>query len=157
MIIDVEERNIQINKDILCEIYKWRQTDFDDLEAGGMLIGSIIRGSKDIIIEDLTLPMEGDYRSRTSFVRCENHNRLLEEKWASSQYTQMYFGEWHTHPQFIPKYSPQDRINWMRLMKGSKTDTNMLLYIIAGIDVFKIWLGVRQKNMIKQISIGGYK
>lgn len=154
MIMDVEERKIQINKDILCEIYKWRQTGSNDLEAGGMLIGSIIRDSNDIIIEDLTLPIEGDYRSRTSFIRCEHHNKLLEKKWADSQYTKMYFGEWHTHPQVIPNHSSQDMINWLKLMEYSKTDTNMLLYIITGIDVFKIWLGIRKSKIIRQISIG---
>ncbi|SHH76949.1 integrative and conjugative element protein, VC0181 family [Caloranaerobacter azorensis DSM 13643] len=156
MIIDIGNRKIKINNNILVEIYHSRQLNQRDCEAGGMLIGSIIRDSNDIIIEDLTMPIKGDINSRTRYVRSEKHNKLLEQKWIDSQYTKMYFGEWHTHPQDIPFVSLQDIRNWMNLMKESKTETNLLVFLIAGNTVYKVWIGNRIKKSIHQIYEGDY-
>lgn len=156
MIINIGDRKIKINYKVLSHIYDKRQVNISDYESGGMLIGSIIRGTKDIIIEDLTLPIKDDKRSRLSYVRSEKHNDLLEQKWIDSQFTKMYFGEWHTHPQADPFPSPQDIKDWKNLMKESNTETKILLFIIAGIDIFKIWLGDRERMQIYRVFGGDY-
>lgn len=156
MIINIGDRKIKINDEILSHLYDKRQININDYESGGMLIGSIIRGSNDIIIEDLTLPIKEDNRSRLNYVRSEKHNELLEQKWVNSQFTKMYFGEWHTHPQADPLPSSQDVRNWHNLMKESKTETELLIFIIAGIDVFKIWIGDRERLEIYQVYGGDY-
>lgn len=156
MIINIGQRKIKINYEVLSLIYDKRQISVSDYESGGMLIGSIIRGTKDIIIEDLTLPIKEDKCLRTSYMRSEKHNELLEQKWFDSQFTKMYFGEWHTHPQANPFPSSQDIRNWENLMKESKTETKILLFIIAGIDIFKIWIGDRESMGIHQVFRGDY-
>lgn len=72
MIINIGERKIKINCEVLSHIYDKRQVNISDYESGGMLIGSIIRGTKDIIIEDLTLPIKDDKCSRLNYVRSKN-------------------------------------------------------------------------------------
>ena len=105
MIINLGNYDIKINRDIIRNIYQYRQLKAHAYEAGGMLIGSVVKDSKSIIIEDLTVPIDEDIRSRYSYVRSGKHNDLLEQKWKDSQYTRMYFGEWHTHPQNNPSPS----------------------------------------------------
>lgn len=156
MIINIENRKVKISNDVLSYIYSKRQTDANDCESGGMLIGSIIRGTKDIIIEDLTLPIKEDKCTRTSYVRSEEHNKLLEQKWIDSQYTKMYFGEWHTHPQINPFPSSRDIKNWKNLMRQSETETEILIFIIAGINLLKIWIGDRKGMKIYQVFGGDY-
>jgi integrative and conjugative element protein (TIGR02256 family) len=68
----------------------------------------------------------------------------------------MYFGEWHTHHQDNPYYSFQDLTNWKKLMKKSETSTDLLVFLIAGISSFKIWIGDRTKITIRQIYEGDY-
>lgn len=156
MIIDIGNKKIKINNDILIPIYDYRQLRPNDCEAGGMLIGSVIRNSNDIIVEDLTLPIKEDIRSRVKYVRSEKHNELLEQKWIESQYTKMYFGEWHTHPQNDPFPSSQDIKNWINLMKKSKTEAEILVFLIAGNASFKVWIGDRKRKNIYQIYEGDY-
>lgn len=156
MIINIGERKIKINCEVLSHIYDKRQVNISDYESGGMLIGSIIRGTKDIIIEDLTLPIKDDKCSRLNYVRSKKHNELLEQKWIDSQFTKMYFGEWHTHPQEDPFPSQRDIRNWKNLMKKSNTETKILLFIIAGIDIYKIWIGDRERMKIYQVFRGDY-
>jgi len=156
MIVDIGSRKIKINEDILRIIFENRQSTSKDCESGGMLIGSIIRNSKDIVIEDLTLPTNDDIRSRIKYVRSDKHNDILEKKWIESQYTKMYFGEWHTHPQDYPIPSTQDIKNWKYLLHNSKTETYILIFIIAGNSVYGVWIGDRNKKKIKKIYEGGY-
>jgi integrative and conjugative element protein (TIGR02256 family) len=68
----------------------------------------------------------------------------------------MYFGEWHTHPQEDPFPSQRDIRNWKNLMKKSNTETKILLFIIAGIDIYKIWIGDRERMEIYQVFRGDY-
>lgn len=156
MIIDIESRKVKINEDILRIIFENRQLNSEDYESGGMLIGSIIRNSKDIVIEDLTLPIYDDIRSRIKYVRSDKHNEILEKKWIESQHTKMYFGEWHTHPQDSPIPSTQDIKNWKHLLHNSKTRTSILIFIIAGNLAYKVWIGDRNKKRIYKIYEGGY-
>jgi Dinucleotide-utilizing enzymes involved in molybdopterin and thiamine biosynthesis family 2 len=156
MIFEVENRKIKINDEVLINIFKRRQLHENDCESGGMLIGSIIKDTNDIIIEDLTTPIKDDTRTRIRYNRSQKHNKLLEEKWEKSQYTKMYFGEWHTHPQNDPFHSSQDIKNWMNLMRKSKTDTDILLFLIAGNSSFKVWAGNCKRKMIYKAYEGDY-
>lgn len=137
-----------MTSDVLNTIYNMRQINKEDNEAGGMLIGSIIRNTHDIVINDLTVPVDDDYRTRSKYIRNEIHNQLLERKWIESQHTKMYLGEWHTHPQRYPQYSSQDLKNWSELIKKAQTESKVLFFLIAGTCGYKVWKGSRSRNQI---------
>lgn len=150
MIINVEETIIE-------EISARRQVRHQDKESGGMLIGSIVINSNEIELRDYTIPQIGDYQSRYRFIRKKKtHNAILQKKWMDSNGTVMYMGEWHTHPENDPHYSQQDIRNWRKLLKKSYTFSDYLIFIIGGIDSYKIWVGNRINGELVYIYKGAY-
>lgn len=148
---------VKIEEQVIKVIHKMRQDSPNDKESGGMLIGSIFTDSNDIVIRDYTLPQKGDYQSRYRFIRREkSHNALLQKKWEVSNKTVMYFGEWHTHPEMDPHYSPQDIRNWKNLLSKSNTFSDYLVFIIGGINFYKVWVGSRENGDIVLVYKGAY-
>src|SRR5699024_4243854 len=142
--VNIEHRDINliIETRVIQVIQEMRQTGPADKELGGMLIGSKIAANKNVVIRDYTMPQKGDYQSRYRFVRRKkSHNTLLQKKWEESNWTVMYLGEWHTHPEASPHYSNQDLRNWRRLLRKSKTSSNYIVFIIGGINFYKVWIG----------------
>lgn len=151
MILKKDKMRIKVQDDLINRFKDYRQLDAHVYEQGGMLIGSIIKKSNDIIIDRATFPMTGDYSNRINFIRSINHNRILKKIWKESNRTRMYFGEWHTHPQINPKPSSQDISNWNMLMRKSKTFTDNFLFIIIGTKKIGIWLANRLSDEIEKI------
>jgi integrative and conjugative element protein (TIGR02256 family) len=150
VVIETEERVIKV-------IQKMRQVDPTDNESGGMLIGSKLTNSNDIVVRDYTIPQKADYQSRYRFIRKKrSHNALLQKKWEDSNKTVMYLGEWHTHPEKDPHYSQQDIRNWKKLLSKSNTFSDYLVFIIGGINFYKIWVGCRKKENIVLVYKGAY-
>lgn len=157
--ISIEWENIliEIEEEVIKVIQSMRQDKPTDKESGGMLIGSILTESIDIVIRDYTLPQKGDYQSRYRFIRREkSHNALLQKKWEKNNKTVMYFGEWHTHPEMDPNYSPQDIRNWKNLISKSNTFSDYLVFIIGGINFYKIWIGSRENGDVVLVYKGAY-
>lgn len=125
-------------------------------EAGGVLLGRFILNCPDIIIDDVTTPLKGDKRSRTSLWRSETHQRLIDQAWHESEGTKVYLGEWHTHPEIIPTYSSVDERNWQALLNNTGIVSPVLYFIIVGIEDICIWQGSRktrrrQKAILKRL------
>ncbi|BCC50940.1 Mov34/MPN/PAD-1 family protein [Bacillus cereus] len=157
--IRVEYKNniINIEEHVIKVIQNMRQEDSAGNESGGMLIGSVLSESNDVVIRDYTLPLKGDYQSRYRFIRKkQSHNALLQKKWEESNKTVMYLGEWHTHPEMDPHYSQQDIRNWKKLLNKSNTFSDYLVFIIGGINFYKIWIGYRKKEDIVLVYKGAY-
>ncbi|WP_179298596.1 Mov34/MPN/PAD-1 family protein [Evansella halocellulosilytica] len=154
---EYENVAIEIEQQVIQVIKGMRQEGPTDKESGGMLIGSILTNSNDIIIKDYTFPQKGDYQSRYRFIRREkSHNALLQQKWEESNKTVMYMGEWHTHPEIDPHYSRQDLRNWKKLLSKSKTFSDYLVFIIGGINTYKVWVGSRENGDIVLVYKGAY-
>ncbi len=152
-----ENNVIEIEEQVIKLIQSMRQKVPSDNESGGMLIGSILTGSSDVVIRDYTLPLKGDYQSRYRFIRKkQSHNALLQKKWEESNKTVMYLGEWHTHPEINPHHSQQDIKNWNNLLSKSNTFSKYLVFIIGGIKFYKIWVGCRNKKDIVLVYKGVY-
>ncbi|PFF28429.1 hypothetical protein FA950_24965 [Bacillus thuringiensis] len=155
--IEYRDISIEIEKSVIELIETMRQDCPTDNESGGMLIGSILTDSSDFVIRDYTFPLKGDHQSRYKFIRKkQSHNALLQEKWEKSNRTVMYFGEWHTHPEAEPNCSQQDIRNWETLLHKSKTSSDYLVFIIGGINFYKVWIGCRQTKNITLIYKGAY-
>jgi len=149
--------NLIIEARVIQVIQGMRQTEPTDKESGGMLIGSKIAINKNVVIRDYTMPQKGDDQSRYRFIRRKKrHNALLQKKWEDSNRTVMYLGEWHTHPEANPHYSNQDIRNWRRLLRKSKTFSNYIVFIIGGINFYKVWIGNRDSGAIELVHKGAY-
>ncbi len=152
--IKYEEYKISIPNVIMDEIINYRQVD-DNYEAGGMLIGSIVVNSNEIEINDYTEPLKEDSSNRLSFKRSDKHNEILYRKWRESNYIKLYLGEWHTHPQEIPRPSLIDITSWKMLLSKSNTESEILIFIIIGISSVEIWIGDKKSKKVKRG--GSYK
>jgi len=74
------------------------QTDEKARESGGVMMGRFIKDCKDLVIDKVTQPMDGDRQSRYGFKRLSPlHQEILDKEWMASKGTCNYLGEWHTH------------------------------------------------------------
>lgn len=106
------------------------QNSDDACEAGGLLLGSV-HGAH-MLIEQATIPTAWDKRFRYLFERVPfGHEAIAFSRWAASQGTVRYLGEWHTHPEDHPHPSSLDRSEWQRL-SAERRDKRPLLAIIVG-------------------------
>lgn len=141
---------LNINKDVIDGILKFKQTE-SNLESGGFLIGSIHKDGSTIDINDYTTPLAEDKRFRLWFNRSKNHNDILYDKWEKSNYTKLYLGEWHTHPQKYPTPSNTDIATWHKLLVKSRTESKIIVFIIVGLNALNIWVGDKEFNKITRI------
>jgi len=147
--IKYEDIRVNINKDVINNIIKFKQTK-GNFEAGGILIGSIFKDGGTIDINDYTAPLASDKRTRFWFGRSEQHNKILYDKWEKSSYTKLYLGEWHTHPQNYSTPSAVDIFAWNKLLAKSKTESEIIIFIIVGLNSLNIWIGDKKlKKVIK--------
>jgi len=154
MIIKINNRKIKFTDELLSDINRFKQSYLEDDEQGGMLIGSVILNTNDVVVDKVTYPMEGDFFNRVRFIRSLRHNRVLHNIWEKSNFTSMYVGEWHTHPQISPVPSSQDISNWKRLARKSNSDVDTFFFVIVGIEDIGIWYIDRNTLSIEKIYGG---
>lgn len=149
-----EEIFILPNNKVLCiktealeKMFKYRQLNLRDTEAGGILIGRILLEDENYIIDDVSEPVSTDIRKRTRFIRKpEGHQEYFNSVWVKEEGSCFYLGEWHTHPQKIPIPSKTDRKEWNRLL-NIEFESDSLFFIIIGTDELKVWYGKELKEI----------
>lgn len=125
----------------------------DKKESGGILIGSYIKETNDIIIDSLTEPQPSDVRERYLFIRKEKkHKEILDATWYNSAKTSVYFGEWHTHPEDIPTPSSQDIRNWKKQLRLTKFYGHYLFFVIVGRKETRLWYGDKRDQNIHKLE-----
>lgn len=118
----------------------FRQNKISDPEAGGMLLGRLIDGSPDAIIDEITRPQKRDRWGRLFFWRDKKHAQtLVNRAWATSAHSRIYLGEWHTHPEDNPTPSQQDITNWHSVSTKAVYEQDFLFFIIVGIYRTRAW------------------
>lgn len=109
-------------------------------EFGGVLIGRYSDDKKTVIIEDIILPKS--YKSsKYSF---ERGAEGLKEQLLSlyhSPISQIYLGEWHTHPDAPPLPSGTDIIALNQIVKHVDVNINSPVLLIVGLSPKKMELG----------------
>lgn len=144
---------LKIEISVLKKVCRFRQMQEHDLEAGGVLLGRLIRNSEDVVIDYVTLPKKNDARSRIRYFRDQkSHQNVIDRIWRCSQGTCHYLGEWHTHPEDSPTPSHQDWKNWTQLMKKSVVDYNMLFFLIVGRRCIRIWEGEIDQGKLYELG-----
>ncbi len=132
---------VSFNKSAIKTLLKYRQLKYADKEAGGMLFGRLLIDCDDIIVDDAMLPFSSDKRSRFSFFRGKNEaQKLVNKKWHESNSTQIYLGEWHTHPEDDPTPSANiDIKNWHEITHKTVFEQECLYFVIVGRKKTRSW------------------
>jgi integrative and conjugative element protein (TIGR02256 family) len=147
------EGRIKIDPPVLERFRPYIQNNAKSFEGGGVLLGRLIKETKDIVIDKITVPMIGDKRSRFSFYRGgKMHQRIVDREWDKSEGTCNYLGEWHTHPEKFPSPSSQDISDWKRKLKQDFYSTRYLYFIIVGTKEIGMWEGDRRTLKIKKLN-----
>lgn len=137
---------LEIGQHALTRMLAFVQSTPRKTEAGGVLLGRYILESADIVIDEITIPMPGDRRSRSGFYRDHRrHQKVIDRAWRESGGTCAYLGEWHTHPESRPVPSDTDRREWRRKLKEDVFDSDRLYFIVVGIESLRAWEGARSR------------
>lgn len=145
---------VKITEDVLKIIEKYKQFDKASNEAGGVLVGRFISNSNNIVIDYISTPMKDDIRQRRFFNRKrKEHQAFVDKYWDESIGAFNYIGEWHTHPESIPRPSSIDKCEWKRILREAKYDSDYLLFCIVGLDSIKLWQGITSSMELKQLEI----
>lgn len=104
------------------------QTERSDAEAGGQLFASIIK--KEITIVQATGPSIEDQRSRFGF----KPSRKKEQRDILKLHAEGldFVGDWHTHPQDIPRPSKQDIASIKDVFRKSDHELEGIVLVILG-------------------------
>ena len=120
----------------------FRQMEASDLEAGGILLGRLIRDVSDVIVDSISHPGIADRRERTKFWRGKASTQaIVDRAWADSGGTRVYLGEWHSHPEDDPRRSPLDRDEQGRIVRNARYEQRFLFFAIVGRRVVRVWEG----------------
>jgi integrative and conjugative element protein (TIGR02256 family) len=145
---------VKVGPGALLRMLAFRQTHASHTEAGGILLGRYIVGCRDVVVDEVTVPMQGDRRMRFAFHRSpEHHQEVIDSRWAASRGTCQYLGEWHTHPQLSPTPSSVDISDWRRRLRVDQFDGDSLLFVIVGIREVRVWEGSRRAHAIAPLQL----
>lgn len=145
---------ISFNESAINTLLNFRQIKLSDCEAGGMLLGRLISDCEDIVVDEVTVPFPSDKRSRFTFFRGKGKaQKLIEERWNISKGTQIYLGEWHTHPEDDPTPSKSiDIKNWYQIIAKAIFDQDSLFFLIVGRKKTRLWeLNKRTKQLVELV------
>lgn len=136
-----------------------RQDRPSSAEGGGILLGRMIEGSDDVIVDEVTVPTGHDKRTRFFFFRAKvSGTRKIRQAWRDSRGTRNYLGEWHTHPEARPTPSAQDIQNWRYIMAEARIEQDYLFFAILGIEELAVWewrRGARAPTRLKTLRRNG--
>lgn len=126
---------VLIEPDLMAKFETFRQLTQRAPEAGGILLG--YRRGEHLHVTEATFPHAEDRQGRYSFHRhARHHQRRALTRWAATNHTMDYLGEWHTHPEEIPSPSTVDVRNWREITAGRGVP---MLFLICGMSSY--WLG----------------
>jgi integrative and conjugative element protein (TIGR02256 family) len=143
----------QIGWDAAMVVGRYVQDEGHKPEAGGVLLGRHIHNSQDIVVDQVTTPMRGDYCSRTRYYRArQQHQDAINRAWRESGGTCTYLGEWHTHPEIMPAPSLIDQLTWRRKLMVDQF-AGYLFFVIVGLDDVRVWEGRRRSPFVHSVRL----
>ena len=158
MFVRDEGARLKLDEAVVDVLLSHAQRDPNAMEAGGVLMGRHIRGTRDVVVDSVTTPMRGDRRSRFSFHRSRKpHQHALDEAWESSDGTCVYLGEWHTHPEPSPTPSSVDLADWRKRLRHDVVDGESLFFVIVGQELCAAWEGLRSTREISRLEQISYR
>ncbi|WP_444930629.1 Mov34/MPN/PAD-1 family protein [Microbulbifer sp. SSSA002] len=130
-----------IDDQVVKSLLGYRQLKCTSLEGGGLLLGRHLLASTHIAVDDISRPMRGDRRTRTTFYRGKGHEKYAHRKWRESSSTYAYIGNWHSHPEPYPTPSKTDIRDWLNVLENDTYEGNKLYFLILGTKELACWEG----------------
>lgn len=143
----------KLSADVVVTLDRHRQHAPADTEAGGYLLGRIMRDSLDIVTDEVTEPGPGDARTRYGFELCDlaHHQERVDAAWSRSEGTCCPLGGWHTHAEPDPAPSRVDLDDWRKRLRNDASDEfPRLLFVIVGTSRVRAWQGDRVTGAIHE-------
>ena len=156
MIFHNQFLSVEFKDNVIDALKKYTQNSFKTQESGGILMGKrLLNGN--IIVTDITIPQKGDTSRRYYFKKNKKiHQQLSDEIWEASMGKIIYVGEWHTHPEKIPRPSSIDLTGW-RLNTRDQIDDKNYIFLIIGINEFGLWSNSKANGLLKMNLIQDQK
>lgn len=140
--------NICFEKEVLILFEQHKQMEEKSLESGGQLFARL--SSEEVVVSRATGLREGDKRGR--FLFWPNRRKEQDEIKTLHEEGYHYVGDWHTHPEPLPKPSNTDLVNILECYNQSKHDLKYFIMAIIGTKPFPDGLHVsihnRQKSCV---------
>ncbi|GAE36826.1 Mov34/MPN/PAD-1 family protein [Halalkalibacter akibai] len=152
MIYETKQFQLKISEAVNNIFLQYRQLKEQDTEAGGVLLGRFLQESNNVVIDQITVPMENDTRTRFFYKKYrEDHQAIVDKFWAETEGTCNYLGEWYTHPEQNPTPSAHDRNEWSKILRHTVCDSDILFFIIVGTKSMGVWIGYRDDQLIEKL------
>lgn len=147
IVFQAQDRSlVVISTEVTNILMSYRQLSDSSRESAGVLIGE--RRGIHIVIKTLTDPSRWDIRSRFMVDRVsKHHQKAVDNAFKKSNGEWHYLGEWHTHPEDVPKPSATDYNSWH---KNLKSDQPMVLIIVGRT---QFWVGKKINGRIEVLQI----
>jgi len=143
-------QEIIILKNVFEDISKYIQIK-DRPESGGLLFAEF--RLPEIIVKKISIPNKNDYRNRYEY----KPDQIMQQRIINSYFKKglHYIGEWHTHPEKIPKPSIIDIISMKDTFIRSKHELNYFLLMIVGNEISEnmFWIGIQNENKTVDLLI----
>jgi integrative and conjugative element protein (TIGR02256 family) len=132
MIIKSLHSDIFISTEVIALFKKHIQNKKDLPESGGIITGEIL--DKVIKIITCSEPSSDDIQSRYNFIRShKTAQNFINYRFKISNGTEIYLGEWHTHPEDKPTPSNTDLKSFHKTLKNNRLNSDVHFMIIVGI------------------------
>jgi len=143
MIFKYENIKVEISSNVIELLKSYIQDDKKKLESGGIVTGSIYDNR--IRISNCSTPTKFDEQSRYNFTRSKKSGQdFINGKFKQSNGTEIYLGEWHTHPEKDPTPSCTDRISFSKTLSQNELNSDIHFMIIVGTNT--VYIGVYEKK-----------
>lgn len=140
-----DESLVVISTEVANILFSYRQISSSSSESAGVLIGE--RRDVHIVIKTLSKPSRWDIRSRFMVDRVsKHHQRAVDDSFRKSNGEWHYLGEWHTHPEDVPKPSMTDYSSWHKNLISN----HPLVLIIVGRTDF--WVAKKTQGNIEVLK-----
>lgn len=150
--IDLEDKKIKINANVIDLMNSYKQLNINDCEAGGILIGRESKETGNTIIEYATEPYHKDKRTRNSFLRKDKkHIQFYKQLYEENNGIYAYIGEWHTHSEDYPNYSRIDSNNWNKISNKNNDKDKVYYHVIVGNKEIRAWQFNCRTKLLKRV------
>lgn len=133
--VQLGKLNIIFEESVLAVFNSFKQMNWRQREAGGILLGRVSKNRKTVTITKASVPTRYDSRAAYQFVRHKDVAQIIiDYEFYNSGGTIIYLGEWHTHAQKRPTPSAQDLRMLQEQYLANDLNESLLIVLIKGIE-----------------------
>lgn len=147
--IEGSKRQVIFCPRVVSQLLRHQQLNRKDLECGGQLFAKV--NGFNLYIVWASGPNARDRRFRFNFV--PNLSQQRKEIRQRFELGMHYVGDWHTHPEPIPKPSDLDNASMKDCFKKSKHELESFLMLIVGTGNFPecFWLSQHNATEVRRL------